>query len=600
MLVDEGAIDTSAERWTVHAHRLVATRVPSTLVGVLQARLDALRPAERLALQQASVIGLTFWDRALAAVDADAIKVLPSLVQRELIVLRPEASLDGTREYAFGHQILHQVTYDTVLKPARRDLHAKAAEWLANAPGSRASDMAGAVAEHYRLAGDPANACAFYARAADHAKDRYAHESALSYVSSGLELLEQDLDQPLLRWQLIDARQRTLNQLGRRAEQRADIEVLQQLADALDDDKRRIQVALRLSDFAFRTVDYQAMENAARRAKTLAEDIRDVQQALRAQSLLSLAMCQLGDAAAGKAFAQEGLAAAREKELRPIEAVFLNTLSFIAGAQGDQIGHLEAIQEDLQLRRRLGDQHGEAIALSNLGFGWLLLGDDEQALQNLQEGLRLHRIVGNRVSEPHPLCHLSQLALRQGDAALALAHARSALEVAVEVSARDREVIALCCVGNAELALGRHEEAANSFAQAEAAARSIGHPFQNDALAGRARVALGLGDVAAAMLHVRSVLPCLSVGGTLDGTESRRLIQLTCYEVLSRVGDPSAAALLADAHAELMASAARIPDVALRQTFLNAVPEHRDIVAAWNSGAAGRGSLRAVSAEGIH
>ena len=35
---------------------------------------------------------------------------------RELIVPSQDASFDGVREYAFKHQILHHVAYDTVLK----------------------------------------------------------------------------------------------------------------------------------------------------------------------------------------------------------------------------------------------------------------------------------------------------------------------------------------------------------------------------------------------------------------------------------------------------------------------------------------------------
>ena len=71
MLIDQGAIETG-EVWKVNAERLLLTRVPTTLTGVLQARLDGLPAPERLTLQQASVIGPVFWDRALIALDAKA------------------------------------------------------------------------------------------------------------------------------------------------------------------------------------------------------------------------------------------------------------------------------------------------------------------------------------------------------------------------------------------------------------------------------------------------------------------------------------------------------------------------------------------------
>ena len=75
MLIDQGAIETG-EVWKVNAERLLLTKVPPTLTGVLQARLDGLPAPERLTLQQASVIGPVFWDRALIALDTKAHETL--------------------------------------------------------------------------------------------------------------------------------------------------------------------------------------------------------------------------------------------------------------------------------------------------------------------------------------------------------------------------------------------------------------------------------------------------------------------------------------------------------------------------------------------
>jgi class 3 adenylate cyclase len=585
MLVDEGAILTGDPHWSVRPDKLLATRVPPTLVGVLQARLDTLQAEERLALQKASVIGPVFWDQALAAIDAASVRMLPPLVRRQLLVARDATSLEGTNEYAFGHHLLHQVTYDTVLKPTRRELHARMAAWLAGSAGSRAGDFLAVTARHFREAGDRPQAREFFARAAEDAAQRFAQQAALDAVASALELVDNaaGVDDPPLRWRLVEVHQRVMNWQGRRVEQRADVEALQEIADALDDDAKRVQVALIRADYGLRVADYPAMMSAARLAMTLADNRGDTAQSLRGRSLLAIATCQLGDAAAAKALTVEGLAAARQSGLDSVEAIFLNTLAYVSDVLDDRVAHLEAIQQDLQLRRKRGDRYGEAIALSNLGYGWLLMGDDAKALPHLQEGLLLHRAVGNRASQAHPLCMLSQLALRQHDAVLALAHARSALEVAAAVKAPERAAVALCCVGDAELALGRSGPAAEAFEQAEAQARDIGHPFQFDALAGRARVALMRGDDAAALLHANDLLAHANSGGNFEGAESRRLIKLTCYRVLARAGDSRAAPLLADAYAELQSRAKTLTDAALRRSFLDNVPEHREIVSAWES-----------------
>ena len=173
MLIDRGAIAVRGEGWTWHPERLLETALPASLVGVLQARLDGLPRPERETLQQASVIGHVFWDQALATLDARAPEVLPALVRRELTLPHDEAAADDLREFAFSHKILHDVTYDTVLKRRRRALHARVARWLAARSEARASEWLAAAAEHFALAGDAPQAAEYFARAAEHARLRF-------------------------------------------------------------------------------------------------------------------------------------------------------------------------------------------------------------------------------------------------------------------------------------------------------------------------------------------------------------------------------------------------------------------------------------------
>jgi predicted ATPase/class 3 adenylate cyclase len=582
MLVDEGAIETGADRWSVNPARLVGTHVPQTLTGVLQARLDGLKPAEKLALQQASVIGVVFWDNALSAIDALAMDALPALMRRELIVPRQDAGLDGVREYAFKHQILHHVTYDTVLKRTRRDCHAKVATWMTGLTGARANDFLGATAEHFAKAGDNTNACEFFTRAAERAAARYAHEAAMGYVASAVALIGEDAhpDDLLVRWRLLDVRERTLDLLGRRSEQRADIDALQQLADAMDDDRRRGEVAWRWSDFALRTADFRALESAARRTMVLAEHSGDGVLGLRAQHRLATALVHLGDFEASRAIAQSGLESARAQGLRQVEAIFLNALSMTV-AQGDLMAILEMDQQQLAIDRELGNRRSEATTLGNLGWTWLTLGEHAEAKRHLEGALKLIHAVGDRNAESYPLISLSQLALRQNDAALALTHAQSALDIAIAVQDRGQEALALLVIGQANAALGRHAKAITVFERAHAAAQAIDSDKKYDAAVGLAQVALEQRDVARAMRAIEGPLAHLAGGGILEGTEQPHLIQLIIHRVLAHAGDPRASDMLASAHAALQSVAAMITDPMLRQSYLDNIPEHREIVAAW-------------------
>jgi class 3 adenylate cyclase/tetratricopeptide (TPR) repeat protein len=134
MLVDEGVIVDDGESWRVLSERLHAAKVPASLTGVLQARLDALPARERLALQQAAIVGHVFWVEALAAVDAAAIDALPALLRRQLVLPREHHTGEGAGEYVFQHQLLQQVAYDGVLQAPRLDWHARVgAFWQARA-----------------------------------------------------------------------------------------------------------------------------------------------------------------------------------------------------------------------------------------------------------------------------------------------------------------------------------------------------------------------------------------------------------------------------------------------------------------------------------
>jgi class 3 adenylate cyclase/tetratricopeptide (TPR) repeat protein len=134
MLIDDGVIVVDGGVWRVLSDKLVSAHVPPTLTGVLQARLDALTTPGRLALQQAAIVGHVFWDDALAAIDATAVPMLPLLLRKQLVVRRDAALFDDIREYAFQHHLLHQVTYDSVLKAPKRDGHARVgAFWRARA-----------------------------------------------------------------------------------------------------------------------------------------------------------------------------------------------------------------------------------------------------------------------------------------------------------------------------------------------------------------------------------------------------------------------------------------------------------------------------------
>ncbi len=256
--------------------QLLPPQVPQTLTGVLQARLDGLPRHERLALQEASVIGHVFWDQALAALDAHAPAALPALVRRELALPRDADAALGRRARVRVQPpdpAPRHLRHRAQAQQARRCTPAPRTGWPATA-ARRANDFLGAAAEHYEQAGDsaagvpssspapPSTRVALCARrgagpcrAGAGAARRRRHGGDGIAAAHGLAL----------RWRLLVVRESDAEPAGpaRRAARRRSTRC-RQLADALDDDRARALAARRRSQFGLRTGDYATQESAPR------------------------------------------------------------------------------------------------------------------------------------------------------------------------------------------------------------------------------------------------------------------------------------------------------------------------------------------------
>ena len=200
MLLDDGVIQPQpdgAGPWHVASDRLTVFRVPPSLTGVLQARLDRLGPAERLVVQQASVVGRRFWDRAVARLgeisgaatnEAGVPDALASLQRKELVFERDVSTFAGCREYMFKHALLRDVAYESLLRRQRRTYHGAVADWLVETGGDRTDEIAGLVGSHLELAGRSTDAADHLARAAARATATFANDEAIPFYRRALEL----------------------------------------------------------------------------------------------------------------------------------------------------------------------------------------------------------------------------------------------------------------------------------------------------------------------------------------------------------------------------------------------------------------------------
>jgi hypothetical protein len=70
-------------------------------------------------------------------------------------------------------------------------------------------------------------------------------------------------------------------------------------------------------------------------------------------------------------------------------------------------------------------------------------------------------------------------------------------------------------------------------------------------------------------------------GAAIENAEEPLRVELTCYQVLHAADDARAAAVLEAAYCRLQERAGKIADAETRRMFLENVPFHRELLAAW-------------------
>jgi len=165
--------------------------LPTTIRGILAARLDALPAEERALLLDAAVVGKTFWRGALerAAAGGDGLsELLGALERRDLIVRDTGSAIEGEQQFAFKHVLIRDVAYELLARADRRERHARVAQFFEERT-AELGEAAAALARHWRDAGDPERALGYFIRAGEQAERGWAKDQAAVLYKEALDLV---------------------------------------------------------------------------------------------------------------------------------------------------------------------------------------------------------------------------------------------------------------------------------------------------------------------------------------------------------------------------------------------------------------------------
>jgi len=591
MLLDDGVIVVADDgTWRVEPERLAAARLPATLTGVLQARIDALAAEERHSLQAASIVGPVFWDEALSELRRGGEAYLPALERRGMVLRHATSAIAGSAERHFHHHLLHQVSYDTVLPSVRREGHARAAAWLAARVGERAQEHLAVTAEHYERAGDRRRAFEWFMRAAREASLRYAARTALAHSDHALALLAEAEAAPggekfepgtAELFELHKMRMGAADILSQRDVHAASLDAIERLATAAGDEPLRSFVLVNRALLADRLGEPVQARRLAEEAVTASEGCDDAPRALLAHGELAWLDISQHHFDAARVHIERALHWARltaerdgTPEARGYEAQVLLVASRLYQETRDRTALRAAQERALAIATREGLKRIEVSCAQSLASAALQEADLEAAQRLAEQSLALSEAMALVMHGVGARLVLARVAMNAGQADEALAWLEEAREAARRGNVREDGAHASGLIAELLRQRGQFEAAARLFGETAADYQSRGDGVNACAArlqrAGAAWQAWQAGDragraaVTEPLAAVLAEWPTIEREGALDAAEQGRQARLAAWRVLRAAGDARAAVQLELAWRETMADADAAGEPAVR------------------------------------
>lgn len=406
--------------------------VPDSVKDLLLRRLRGLGDDCRQALSVAAVAGRDFeldvLERVLEHPRDRLIDIIEEAIDADVLVEPAQA----VGRLSFSHALFRETIYEQLSATRKATIHGRIATAIEETARDRPDERAGALAYHYRAAGELRKAFAYHRRAAAAAERVYAHETALENLEGAIvagEMLGMTATTEETIRDLYRARAWTLRMLGEPDRALADLEHALAAARAAGDRASEMHVQNGLG-VHWHVLDPQASRRCHEQALRIAEELDDEAGQVSALHRLSLVLANELEFAEAVELGERALEIARcaGEELAVSQA--MDSLKFAALQLGD-LERLEQLCAELErAQRKRGDLWYLQWTLCESCYVPLERCDWQEAEQRIEEALAISERLGDAYSGVLIRDVSSLIACCRGDYARALAFGREAVAYA--------------------------------------------------------------------------------------------------------------------------------------------------------------------------
>lgn len=571
--------------------------LPASLQALILSRIDRLTESQRATLKIACIIGRLFrvdWlNGYYPTMGEDRVKA--DLAELRRLDITPLDTPEPELAYLFKHVITRQVTYESLPRATREQLHEQLARFIESLGADRYIDL---LAYHYGLSRKLDKQREYLRRAGEAAQAAFANDAAIGYFQRLLPLLTDPRGQHVIQLELATVLQRSGRLADAESACRAALALAEQLGDAaavatgqqavgnllrhrgdfagcmpwlqracdgwqsLGATTAHARVLVNLANLCIQQDDLHGTRRHAEHALHLAIQADDARVQALAMNMLGLASARVGDYAPARAFFEQALSTWQRLGDDLERAHTLNDLASVSNEQGDYAAARLAFEEALALHRRQGDKPASAITLGNLALVLNAQGDRDRAWPLMEESLVLRRELGNAAHLGLQLSNCGYIALGHGDLVRAQQWLREAVAVCRTAGSPRTEGNALNNLGCSELLAGDIESALALFRRAlllrsevgdrrgivyslvafAAVAMQLGKRSRAAALSAAVDtlsrgIGLALGGGFLGALHERTLAECRAAPGGLDSGWSQGE-QLTFEQAVALALEP--------------------------------------------------------------
>jgi tetratricopeptide (TPR) repeat protein len=397
---------------------------------LLRTRLQAVSEPARQMLAAAAVLGSDNDADLLRAVsgrgEEEIVEAIDEALARSLLTEIPPPTSPSplaahqAPSYGFPYEALRRTAYESATLARRRLLHGRAADILTRRhERDPATTRAATVADHLQLAGREAEACQWWWRAAEVARELYAHADGHAYLGKALALGYPQLPGRIALGEVLVV-------LGRYREALAEFETAAAIASGGEGSRAaQARIEHKLADVHHRLGDWELAEAHLAVVAELVEGTEPGRLAL-AEADRAVVAYRRGDADQAAKLGRAALACAQAATDPGATAQALNVLGMLAARAGDTAEAEGYLRDSLAEARRLPELGAAVAALNNLARLLAETGRGQEALVIAAEALELGRELGDqhRVAALHT--NMADLLHADGQRDAAMIHLKEA------------------------------------------------------------------------------------------------------------------------------------------------------------------------------